>query len=61
MIELIKDSPRAVGQDKIYIAGEYLAAEENKIKGVPLLDKIVEELKVNGAAIGAPFEAVAIG
>jgi len=29
----------------------------NKTKGAPLLNKIVEELKVNGADIGAPFEA----
>ena len=62
MIGRLKDSPKAKGQDEIYIAGEkeYLAAEENKAKGVPLLDKIVEELKVNGASIGAPFEAEAI-
>jgi len=59
MVGLLKDSPKAKGQEEIYIAGEkeYLAAEENKVKGVPLLDKIVEELKVNGAGIGAPFEA----
>ncbi|MCK5566848.1 MAG: Ldh family oxidoreductase [Actinomycetia bacterium] len=58
MVGLLKDSPKAKGQNEIYIAGEkeYLAAEENKVKGVPLLDKIVEELKVNGADIGAPFD-----
>ena len=63
MIGLLKDSPKAKGQDEIYIAGEkeYTAAEENRVKGVPLLDKIVEELKVNGADIGAPFEAEIIG
>ena len=27
---------------------EYLVAEENKVKGIPLLDKVTEELKVNG-------------
>ncbi len=63
MVKLLKDSPRAKGQDTIYIAGEkeYLAAEENRAKGVPLLDKIVEELRVNGAAIGAAFDAEPIG
>ena len=62
MIELLKDSPKAADQDKIYIAGEkeYLAAEENKIRGVPILDKVVEELKVNGADIGAPFDIKSI-
>ena len=59
MFDSIRDYPKAKGQDEIYIAGEkeYLAAEENRVKGVPLLDKIVEELKINGADIGAPFEA----
>jgi len=63
MVGLLKDSPRAAGQDEIFIAGEkeYLAAEENRRKGVPLLDKIVEELKLNGADIGAPFECEEIG
>ena len=58
MVGLLKDSPRAAGQDTIYIAGEkeYMAAEENRKKGVPLLDKIVEDLKVNGAGIGAAFD-----
>ncbi|MFC2144740.1 Ldh family oxidoreductase [Actinomycetota bacterium] len=58
MVGLLKDSPKAKGQDRIYIAGEkeYLAAEENKARGVPLLDKIVEELKVNGADIGVTFD-----
>ena len=58
MINLLKESPKAEKQNEIYIAGEkeYLAAEENKVKGVPLLDKIVEELRVNGADIGAPFD-----
>ncbi len=58
MVGLLKGSPMAAGQDEIYIAGEkeYLAVEENRIKGVPLLDKIVEEIRINGASIGAPFE-----
>ncbi|MCD4669862.1 MAG: Ldh family oxidoreductase [Actinomycetia bacterium] len=58
MVGLLKNSPIAAGQDEIYIAGEkeYLAVEENRIKGVPLLDKVVEEIKINGADIGAPFE-----
>ena len=58
MIDLLKNSPKAAGADKIFIAGEkeYLAVEENRKKGVPLLSKIVEELKINGSDIGAPFE-----
>jgi LDH2 family malate/lactate/ureidoglycolate dehydrogenase len=58
MVEILKNSPKAKGEDEIFIAGEkeYLAVEENKVLGVPLLDKVVEELKVNGAEIGAAFE-----
>jgi len=63
MVRLLKNSPKAVGQETIYIAGEkeYVAAEENRKKGVPLLDKIVEELKINGASVGAAFDARPIG
>jgi LDH2 family malate/lactate/ureidoglycolate dehydrogenase len=63
MVRLLKDSPKAAGQETIYIAGEkeYMAAEENREKGVPLLDKIVEELTINGASIGAAFNARPIG
>lgn len=63
MVKLLKESPKAEGEEEIFIAGEkeYLAVEENRVKGVPLLDKIVEELKVNGAEIGAPFECEEIG
>ena len=58
----LRGSAKVPGQERIYTCGEkeYLASEENRRKGVPLLDKIVEELKVNGAAIGTPFEAEAI-
>jgi LDH2 family malate/lactate/ureidoglycolate dehydrogenase len=63
MVDLLKNSPKAEGADEIFIAGEkeFLAVEENRVKGVPLLDKIVEELKVNGAEIGVPFEYEEIG
>ena len=63
MVELLKGSPTAAGREEIFIAGEkeYLAAEENRKKGVPLLESIVQDLKVNGARIGAPFECREIG
>ncbi len=63
MVELLKGSPAAAAQEEIYIAGEkeYLAAGENRIKGVPLLDKIVEEIRTDGASIGAPFDLEEIG
>ncbi len=63
MVMLLKNLPKAQGADEIFIAGEkeYLAVEENKKMGVPLLEKIVEDLKVSGANIGVPFEIEEIG
>ena len=62
MIELLKNSPKQEGQDTIYIAGEkeYLAAEYNRAHGVPLLSKIVEDLKTDGEKLGVPFQLKAI-
>ncbi len=58
MIETLKNSPKAEGQDRIYIAGEkeFEKAEYNLEHGVPLLDKVVEELKENGSKIGVTFD-----
>jgi LDH2 family malate/lactate/ureidoglycolate dehydrogenase len=63
MVDLLKNSPKAEGADEIFIAGEkeYLAVEKNKKLGVPVLENIVEDLKTNGAEIGAPFECEEIG
>ncbi len=58
MIETLKNSPKAEGQDRIYIAGEkeFERVKHNQEHGVPLLDKVVEELKENGNKIGVPFD-----
>ncbi len=63
MIEALKDSPKAEGQDRIYIAGEieFEKAAYNRKHGVPLLDKVVEEIRDNGNKIGAPFDIEPVG
>ncbi len=62
MIKLLKDSPKAEGQDKIYIAGEkeFDNAKYNKLHGVPVLKNVVKELVSNGKRLGIPFELKSI-
>jgi L-2-hydroxycarboxylate dehydrogenase (NAD+) len=62
MIKLLKGSPRAEGQDKIYIAGEkeFDNAKYNKLHGVPVLKNVVKELVANGKRLGIPFELKSI-
>ena len=62
MIKLLKASPKAKGQDKIYIAGEkeFDNAKYNKQHGVPVLKNVVKELVANGKRLGIPFELKSI-
>jgi len=57
MIKLLKNSPKASGHDRIYVAGEkeFEIAEYNEKNGIPVLKKVVEELKKNGERLGVPF------
>jgi L-2-hydroxycarboxylate dehydrogenase (NAD+) len=58
MIKLLKNSPKAKGQDRIYVAGEkeFEVANYNKKHGIPVLESVVEEMKQNGRRLGIPFE-----
>lgn len=53
----LKDSPKAEGQARIYVAGEKSAArtEAHRREGVPLGPKVVEQLKKIGAELGIPW------
>jgi len=57
-ISMLKASPKSEGQDRIYIAGEkeYEAYEYNTKKGVPIIDKVIEDLKRDGKRVGVPFD-----
>lgn len=57
MIKLLKNSPKADGHDRIFVAGEkeFAIAEYNEKNGIPLLKNIVEQLKINGERLGVPF------
>lgn len=57
MIGILQQSPRADGQEKIFIAGEkeYELEKYNQQHGVPLLQKIVEDLEQDAAKLGLSF------
>jgi LDH2 family malate/lactate/ureidoglycolate dehydrogenase len=54
LIELAKDSPRALDQDRIFIHGEkeYLRTEENEKIGIPIADNVYNTLKKIGTDCG---------
>jgi L-2-hydroxycarboxylate dehydrogenase (NAD+) len=63
LIQMLKDSPKAVGQERIYIHGEkeFETAEKNARNGVPLLAPVVDGLKKSGQEIGVEFDVPVIG
>jgi LDH2 family malate/lactate/ureidoglycolate dehydrogenase len=63
MIQMLKNAPKAKGQERIYIAGEkeYEQAQKNREQGVPLIAPVVEDLKKDGEKAGVPFDVKSIG
>lgn len=57
LIQILKDAPRAVGQDRIFIAGEkeYELEKYNHEHGVPLMQQIVEDLERDAEKAGVTF------
>jgi len=62
MIGLLKDSPKAAGKDRIFVAGEkeFENVKYNQEHGVPVLKPVVDQLISNGKRLGIPFELNAI-
>jgi L-2-hydroxycarboxylate dehydrogenase (NAD+) len=62
MMEL-RNAPKADGQSRIYLAGEkeFELEAENRVKGIPLLDEVVEGLDQAGREVGVPFELQPVG
>lgn len=58
LIEMLTDSPKVDGQDRIYIHGEkeFEKAEEHRRSGVPLPVEVVEKLKAKGQETKVPFD-----
>jgi LDH2 family malate/lactate/ureidoglycolate dehydrogenase len=55
----LKESPKAHGQPRIYVAGEksYARMEKYRREGVPLGVKVVEDLKKISNDLGVPWPA----
>ncbi len=63
LIQQIKNSPKAIGKDRIFIHGEkeFERAEYNAKHGVPLLVPVVNSLKEAGLQVGVEFNLPVLG
>ncbi|HEY4692148.1 MAG TPA: Ldh family oxidoreductase [Bellilinea sp.] len=63
LIHTLKEAPKAVDQERIYIHGEkeFELFERNSQEGVPLLVEVVKGLKEAGEQVGVPFDLQAVG
>jgi len=62
IITQLKDSPKAAGQERIYIHGEkeFERAAQAEIEGVPLSDATVSVIREGGEKFSIPFSLVPI-
>ena len=62
-IKMLKDSPKAEGQERIFIAGEkeFERSERYTREGVPLMGEIVKSLEKAGEGVGMEFNLQPIG
>jgi L-2-hydroxycarboxylate dehydrogenase (NAD+) len=63
LLDQLKNSPKAVGHERIYIPGEkeFERAEFNARNGIPLLSTVVDMLKESGTLIGVEFDLQPVG
>lgn len=62
-IQMLKQSPKAAGQARIYIAGEkeFELAEQYNQEGVPVMEPVVQMLAEAGREIGVPWQLQPVG
>lgn len=63
LIHMMKDSPKAVGQERIYIHGEkeFEMSARRQAEGIPLLETVVDSLQTSGQIVGLPFDLEVLG
>lgn len=63
LISQIKDSPKAAGQERIYIHGEkeFERVERAESEGVPIMASVVDSLLEDGEEAGVPFDLQSLG
>lgn len=62
-IQLLKNAPKAAGENRIFIHGEkeFELMEKQQREGVPLLLEVVRGLKEAGQNVGVPFDLPVVG
>lgn len=62
-MRLLKDAPKAAGEERIFIHGEkeFELAEKYTQEGVPLLTEVVRGLREAGDIVGEPFDLEILG
>lgn len=63
LIRQLKDAPKAVGHERIFIHGEkeFEKADRSRREGVPVLAAVVKHLVEEGEKCGVPFDLPAVG
>ena len=63
LINMLKDSPKALGQERIYIHGEkeFETTDRNMRQGVPLIAPVVDDLRKAGHESGIEFDLEVLG
>lgn len=63
LLDQLKNAPKAVGQERIYIHGEkeFELYDRHMEAGVPLMPEVVEMLRQTGEKTGVPFDIEALG
>ena len=58
LLRMMKDAPKAAGQERIYVHGEkeFERTELNERQGIPLMAEVVKGMAEAGEAIGLPFD-----
>ena len=63
LLRALKDSPKAEGQDRIYVAGEpeWECERERRRDGIPLAPALIAQLREVSAEAGVPFSLGSLG
>jgi LDH2 family malate/lactate/ureidoglycolate dehydrogenase len=63
LLRALKDSPKAEGQDRIYVAGEpeWECEQARRRDGIPLAPALIAQLREIAAETGAPFTLGTLG
>jgi L-2-hydroxycarboxylate dehydrogenase (NAD+) len=63
LLDQLKNAPKAVGQDRIYIHGEkeFELSDYYLQTGVPLMSEVVKMLTQTGEQVGVPFDIEPVG